>query len=74
MSFEEAKSVFFDDFALQFYDEANADEEERFLMLGMSNQSKLLLVCHCVRDDESTIRIISARKATKSESKLYGDS
>lgn len=73
VSFEEAKSVFFDEFAIQFYDEGHTDVEDRFLMLGMSNQSKLLLVCHCVRDDESTIRIISARRATKSESKLYGD-
>ena len=74
VSFEEAKSVFFDEFAIQFYDEGHTDKEDRFLMLGMSNHSKLLLVCHCVRDDESTIRIISARKATKSESKLYGGS
>ena len=66
VSFEEAKSVFYDDFAMQFFDDGNSREEDRFLMLGMSNQSKLLLVCHCVREEE-VIRIISARKATRKE-------
>ncbi|MFT5677000.1 MAG: uncharacterized DUF497 family protein, partial [Paraglaciecola sp.] len=65
VSFEEAKSVFFDDFALQFFDQAKSEVEDRFLMLGMSNETKLLIVCHCERDDGNTIRIISARKATK---------
>jgi uncharacterized DUF497 family protein len=71
VSFEEAKSVFFDDFALQFFDQVNSEVEDRFLMLGMSNETKLLIVCHCERDDGNTIRIISARKATKNESKHY---
>jgi uncharacterized DUF497 family protein len=71
VSFEEAKSVFFDDFALQFFDQANSEVEDRFLMLGMSNETKLLIVCHCERDDGNIIRIISARKATKNESKHY---
>ena len=71
VSFEEAKSVFFDDFALKFFDQANSEVEDRFLMLGMSNETKLLIVCHCERDDGNTIRIISARKATKNESKHY---
>jgi uncharacterized DUF497 family protein len=71
VSFEEAKSVFFDDFALQFFDQAKSEVEDRFLMLGMSNETKLLIVCHCERDDGNTIRIISARKATKNESKHY---
>lgn len=71
VSFEEAKSVFFDDFALQFFDQVNSVAEDRFLMLGMSNETKLLIVCHCERDDGNTIRIISARKATKNESKYY---
>ncbi len=71
VSFNEAKSVFFDEFAVQFLDEGHSEEEERFLMLGISNQSRTLLVCHCARDNETTIRIISARKATRSESKLY---
>ena len=71
VSFEEAKSVFFDDFAVQFFDQENSDTEDRFLMLGMSNETNLLLICHCERDDGNTIRVISARKATKNESKNY---
>ena len=71
VSFEEAQSVFYDDFAVQFYDEENSEIEDRFLMLGLSNESKLLLVCHCEKEEGNIIRIISARKATKNESKLY---
>jgi uncharacterized DUF497 family protein len=47
VSFEEAKSVFFDDFAVQFFDQENSGTEDRFLMLGMSNETNLLLICHC---------------------------
>jgi len=71
VSFEEAKSVFFDDFALQFFDQENSDTEDRFLMLGISNETNILLICHCERDDGNTIGLISARKATKNESKNY---
>jgi len=71
VSFEEAQSVFYDDFAVQFYDRENSETEDRFLMLGLSNESKLLLVCHCEKEEGNIIRIISARKATKNESKLY---
>ncbi len=72
VSFEEAQSVFYDEFALQFYDESHSsDDEERFLMLGMSSGAHLLLVCHCERDGGGVIRIISARKATKQESSFY---
>ncbi len=71
VSFEEAKSIFFDEFGVQFFDEENSHEEERFLMLGMSSQAKLLIVCHCERDHGATIRIISARKATQRESAFY---
>jgi len=71
ISFEEAKSVFFDEFAVQFYDEEHSDVEDRFLMLGLSDESKILLVCHCERDSGTTIRIISARKATKNERQHY---
>ena len=62
---------FFDEFAVQFFDQDNSTTEDRFLMLGMSNETNLLLVCHCERDDVNTIRVISARKATKNESKNY---
>jgi uncharacterized DUF497 family protein len=72
ISFEEAKSVFYDEFAVQFYDEENSADEDRFLLLGMSSGARLLLVCHCERDAGNLIRIISARKATKRESNFYG--
>jgi len=71
VSFEEAKSVFYDEFAIQFFDEDNSENEDRFLMLGLSNESRVLLVCHCERDSGHNIRIISARKATKNERKFY---
>lgn len=71
VSFGEAQSVFYDEFALQFFDAQSSETEERFLMLGMSGEAKLLLVCHCERDGGDTIRIISARKATSNERKHY---
>ncbi|MDX2219873.1 MAG: BrnT family toxin [Burkholderiales bacterium] len=71
VSFEEAKSVFFDEFAFQFFDEEHSSEEERFLMLGMSSGARLLIVCHCERRRGQVIRIISARKATRRESAFY---
>ena len=71
VSFEEAQSVFFDDDAIQFYDKDHSDQEERFIMLGMSIQSRMLVVCHCERWSGEVIRIISARKATKLERKHY---
>ena len=73
ISFDEAKSVFYDEFAVQFFDEEHSSDEERFLMLGMSSGAKLLIVCHCERERErgEVIRIISARKATKRESAFY---
>ncbi|MEX8497301.1 MAG: BrnT family toxin [Leptothrix ochracea] len=71
VTFEEAKSVFYDEFALQFFDEQHSSDEDRFLMLGMSSGAKLLIVCHCEREHGEIIRIISARKATKRESAFY---
>ena len=71
VSFEEAQSVFFDDNAVQFWDDKHSDNEERFLMLGMSNKIRILLIVHCFREYESTIRVISARKATKKEKMEY---
>ena len=70
VSFSEAQSVFYDDYALQFYDDDHAETEDRFVMLGMSNRSRVLVVVHCVRTG-STIRIVSARKATASERRYY---
>lgn len=71
MSFEEAQSVFYDEYAIQFFDEEHSTEEDRFLLLGLSSETNLLMVCHCERHDGNTIRIISARKATQNESKFY---
>jgi len=71
VSFDEAKSIFFDEFGVQFFDDEHSSDEERFLMLGMSSSAKLLIVCHCERDRGGAIRIISARKATKRESAFY---
>ena len=71
VSFEEARSVFFDEFGVQFFDEDHSSDEERFLMLGMSSGAKLLIVCNCERAHGAVIRIISARKATKRESAFY---
>ncbi len=72
ISFEEASSVFYDDFAVQFYDVEHSElEEDRFLILGISNSSRLLMVCHCEKESGEVLRIISARKATKNEQKFY---
>lgn len=71
VTFEVAKSVFYDDFAVQFFDEEHSSSEDRFLLLGMSSDSRLLLVCHCEREDGDVIRIISARKATANEAQFY---
>ena len=71
VSFKEAQSIFFDEFGVQFYDDDHSSGEDRFLMLGMSSGAKLLIVCHCERDQGATVRIISARKATKRESAFY---
>jgi hypothetical protein len=71
VSFEEAESVFYDEQAIQFYDDDHSESEDRFLMLGLSALLKLLLVCHCFREKDSVIRIISARKATEAEARHY---
>jgi len=72
VSFEEAKSIFFDEEAIEFYDDEHSEWEDRFLMLGVSHRMRLLLIVHCYRDADRTIRIISARKATRKEAKHYG--
>ena len=66
-----AKTVFYDDFAVQFFDAEHSDAEDRFLLLGMSSDARLLLVCHCEREDGDVVRIISARKATETEAQYY---
>ena len=71
ITFEEAKSVFYDDHAKLLDDPDHSDEEERFVLLGLSHTLRVLLVCHCYRSEGNIIRIISARKATTKESKDY---
>lgn len=71
ITFEEAKTVFYDDNAIVFDDPDHSMEEERFLILGFSKRENLCIVSHCYRDKDNTIRIISARKATKNEAKIY---
>ena len=72
VSFEEAKTVFYDPNALLISDPEHSDEEDRFIIMGISNKSNLLVVCHCYRENEEVIRIISARKADGQEIKQYG--
>ena len=71
VSFDDAQTVFFDENAIEFDDPDHSPNEERFLLLGLSQNLKVLVVCHCYRENESIIRIISARKATKKEQKVY---
>jgi uncharacterized DUF497 family protein len=71
VSFEEAQSIFYDEFAVQFFDGESSEMEDLFLMLGLSSDAQLLMVCHCERHEGNVIRIISARRATKYESQFY---
>jgi len=71
VSFEEAKSIFDDPNALLIHDPDHSEDEDRFILLGLSIQLKLLVVVHCYRANDQMIRIISARKAEKRESKYY---
>lgn len=69
--FEEAQQVFDDTTALMFYDKKHSSEEDRFILLGLSGSSRVLLVVFCERDSKKTVRIISARKATSKEISRY---
>ncbi len=71
VSFEEARSVFFDERARLIDDPDHSEEEDRFVLLGFSGALRLLLVCHCYRSEGEVIRIISARRATRTEAKFY---
>ena len=71
ISFEESMTVFYDEMALIIDDPDHSEQEDRFIILGQSSHAKLLVVCHCYRESDTTIRIISARKATKTESNQY---
>jgi hypothetical protein len=71
ISFEEARTVFLDEAAILFDDPEHSDDEDRFLLLGMSEDANVCIVCHCYRESDTVIRIISARKATKKEADRY---
>lgn len=71
IDFEESSTVFYDPHAKVIPDPEHSWDEERFIILGMSWKAYLLVVCHCYRESEGVIRIISARKATKTESRIY---
>ena len=71
VSFEEAKSVFYDENGLHMADPDHSRDEDRFVLIGMSQQIRMVVVCHCYRRNDSIIRLISARKATKQERSSY---
>lgn len=71
ISFEEAQTVFYDECAIVIDDPDHSQEEDRFIILGLSTKANLLVVCHCYRASDTVIRIISARKATAIEAKQY---
>lgn len=71
VSFEEARTVFFDEHAKLIGDPDHSENEDRFILLGLSSGLRVLTVCHCYRSGGNVIRIISARKATTNETKAY---
>ena len=71
VSFEEAQAVFYDENAIQFFDPDHSDDEDRFILLGISFKLRILVVCHCFRESGGIIRIISARKADDDEENEY---
>jgi len=71
VSFIEAKTVFNDDFTVCIPDIEHSYHEERFIAIGESERERLLLVCYCERESGEVIRLISARKAEKSEIEIY---
>jgi len=73
VSFEEAQTVFYDEKAQLINDPDHSQDEDRFIILGFSIKLRILVVCHCYREDDSIIRIISARKANKKEQIQYSE-
>jgi len=71
VSFEEARTIFFDEKATAFFDPDHSEDEDRFILLGISIRLRILVVCHCFRASETVVRIISARKADKVEAQDY---
>lgn len=71
VSFDEARTVFYDERARLISDPDHSENEDRFILLGFSSALRIIVVCHCYRSEGNVIRIISARKATASEMKAY---
>ena len=71
VSFEEARTVFYDENAIQFYDPDHSEDADRFILLGLSFTPQVLVVCHCFRESETIVHIISARRADKDEEEEY---
>jgi uncharacterized DUF497 family protein len=71
VNFEEARTVFYDPRAIHYYDPDHSEDEDRFILLGLSAQLNVLIVCHCYREKDFIIRIISARRADKNEKENY---
>lgn len=71
ISFEEARTAFYDEKAIQYYDPDHSEEEDRFILLGMSFKLRVIVVCHCWRENDTIIRLISARKADRGEEQNY---
>lgn len=72
ISFEEAQTVFEDEYTILF-DDPDHSEEDRFLIIGMTDRKGVCIVSHCYRGEDEKIRIISARKATKTEQNIYNE-
>ncbi len=71
VSFNEARTIFYDENAIQFFDPDHSKDEDRFILLGISFNLRILVVCHCFRERETAVRIISARKADGDEENEY---
>ena len=71
VDFEEAETVFQDEMALELFDDEHSEDEDRYIIIGISSKTRELMVCHCYRNGGDIVRIISARRATKNEIALY---
>jgi len=71
VSFDEAATVFEDEHALMLEDSEHSEDEDRFMLLGLSAALRILVICHCYRASDDVIRLISARKADRSERRDY---
>lgn len=71
VSFEEARTAFLDENARVIPDPDHSDDDDRFVLLGLSISLRVLLVCHCYRKEDEVIRLVSARKADRNEIKQY---